>query len=90
MVDTVALKPTTERCACSSHATGTESNERKVMSKLEVGQRWYNQLHSQQPVDIIQINEQMIMLKTETGFIYTYDYWQFLNEYKQTVGERSK
>lgn len=53
------------------------------MTKLEVGQQWYNTLHANQPVDIIDLTELVVMVKTYSGFIYTYDYKQFLAEYTQ-------
>lgn len=59
------------------------------MIKLEVGQQWYNTLHANQPVDIIDLTELVVMVKTYSGFVYCYDYKQFLAEYSQTVEVKS-
>lgn len=55
------------------------------MTKLEVGQQWYNTQHNNVQVTIVSIVEQGITVKSLTGFIYTYDYKQFLNEYTMKV-----
>jgi ribosomal protein L3 len=50
------------------------------MTKLSVGDTWYNTFTGK-PVTVIEVKEHVLSIKTYSGFRYDYSLAQFLAEY---------